>query len=95
MIPASVPKGSDAGGRAHFLGRLGGAFDAKVVPEAEVHGRQDADPAVGQFMPFEQRACCMIPPPRMPRGGQEQDQDRAQGDGVMTRLKVSVASTPR
>ena len=41
-------EGQGACGRADFLRRLRGALDAEIVPEAEMHGRHHADPAIGK-----------------------------------------------
>ena len=73
--------GQRAGRRAHFLGGLRGAFDAEIIPDAELEGGDDADPAIGQgvagrdqFIELQHRALR----PRADR--EEQDDDRDIGD---------------
>jgi hypothetical protein len=79
MIPASVPKGS-ARGRADFLRGLRRPLDPEVVPQAEVHRRQNPDPAVGQFVALHQRRVLHDAAAKDARGRQEQDKDRHEGD---------------
>ena len=69
--------GQRTGGRAHFFGRLRRALDAQIIPDGELEGSDDADPAIGQgilrrdqLIELEHRSLA----PRLHR--EEQDDDR-------------------
>ena len=93
MMPGHGAERQRAGRRANLFGRLAGAFDAEIVPDAELQGGDDAEPAIGQAgqqLPMVQDRARV---PRLTPMNRTTMDRKAMA--VMTKLTVSVMNTPR